>query len=310
MKVLVVGGAGYVGGAVVDILLEWDAHDFAVYDNLLYEDSYRKEVDFIFGDVRDQNKLSQVLKDYDAVVWLAAIVGDGACANNPELATAINQNAVGWLAEHFQGRIIFTSTCSVYGVHNTLLTEKSEINPLSVYAKTKYEAELLLKNKKATIFRLGTLYGIGDLFSRVRMDLVVNTLTYKACMENKIHIFGGEQYRPLLHVRDAARTIVNALEMKQRGVFNLAECNVKIIDLAKLVKSCFSALEIEETEVQYEDARNYRVSTNKAMDVLDFYTEEDIIRGIFEIRELIMSGRIKNIHSRRYLNVEFLKESM
>jgi len=250
------------------------------------------------------------LKDYDTIIWLAAIVGDGACASDPELAITINQHTVGWLAENFQGRIIFASTCSVYGAHDTLLNEKSEINPLSVYAKTKYEAELLLKDKEATIFRLGTLYGIGDLFSRVRMDLVVNTLTHKACVDNKIHVFGGEQYRPLLHVRDAARTIVSALDQKQRGIFNLAECNMKIIDLARLVKSCFSVLEIEETGSQHEDTRNYKVNINKAKDILEFYTEVDVIRGIYEIRDLIMSNRIKNIHSKRYLNAEFLKEKI
>ncbi len=310
MKVLVVGGAGYIGGAVVDVLLKWNDHDFTVFDNLLYEDSYRKEVDFIFGDVRDQDKLLSVLKDYDAVIWLAAIVGDGACANNPGLAIAINQNAVGWLAEHFQGRVIFTSTCSVYGAHDQLLNEESETNPLSIYAVTKYEAELLLGDKKATIFRLGTLYGIGDLFSRVRMDLVVNTLTYKACVANKVHVFGKEQYRPLLHVRDAARTIVEALDSKQHGIFNLAECNIKIIDLVKMVKSCFPTLEVEEIEVQHKDARNYKVDISKAKKFLNFKAKENVLKGIFEVRELIISNRIRNIYSKRYLNAEFVKERM
>lgn len=309
MKILVVGGAGYVGGAVTDILSKHTEHSFTVYDNMLYEDSYRKQVDFIFGDVRDQNKLLQtLLKDYDAVIWLAAIVGDGACANNPELAISVNENAVAWLAGHFQGKIIFTSTCSVYGANDSLLNEESKTNPLSVYASTKYNAELYLDNKDAIIFRLGTLYGIGDLFSRIRMDLVVNTLTYKACTANEIHVFDKEQYRPLLHVRDAARTIVKALDSEQQGIFNLAECNMKIADLVKMIKSCFPTLKVEETEVQHKDVRNYKVDTSKAKHLLDFKTEENVLKGIFEIREIITSNRIRNIHSKQYLNVEFIKE--
>lgn len=308
MKVLVVGGAGYVGGAVTDILSKSDDHSFIVYDNLLYEDSYRKEVKFVFGDVRDYEKLLFHLKYIDAVIWLAAIVGDGACAHNPEIAMAINRDSVKWLSENFQGKIIFMSTCSVYGAHDDLLDEESEVNPLSVYASTKYEAESFLMDRDAIVFRLGTLYGVSDRFARMRMDLVVNTLTYKACVDNKIQIFGGEQYRPLLHVRDTAQAIVKALDSQCQGVFNLAECNMKISDLAKILKSCFYGLEIEKVEIPYEDARNYKVDTSKAKNLLSFDPERDTLDGIFEIQGLIRSGRIKNIHSKQYSNAEFLKE--
>src|SRR5687767_14988333 len=114
MRVLVVGGAGYVGGAVTDLLAE-KGHDFRVFDALLYEESYRKQVPFYFGDVRRTEALRPHLEWADAIVWLAALVGDGACALNPEITTEINNNAVKWLSENFDGRIVFTSTCSVYG---------------------------------------------------------------------------------------------------------------------------------------------------------------------------------------------------
>ena len=145
MNVLVVGGAGYVGGAVTDALLTTD-HCIRVYDALLYEESYRKPVDFVFGDVRDQDRLLPHLKWADAVIWLAAIVGDGACQLNPEITIEVNQEAVGWLVHHFDGRIIFMSTCSVYGAQdNVELTEDSPTAPLSMYAASKLAAETYLR---------------------------------------------------------------------------------------------------------------------------------------------------------------------
>src|SRR5262245_32464455 len=113
MNVLIVGGTGYVGGAVTD-LLQSTGHNFRVYDGLLYEESYRKPVDFVCGDVRDWEQLLPHLQWADAVVWLAALVGDPACALHPEVSIAINHNSVQSLAEVFNGRIIFLSTCSVY----------------------------------------------------------------------------------------------------------------------------------------------------------------------------------------------------
>lgn len=164
MNVLVVGGAGYVGGAVTDILIKSE-HKVRVYDALLYEESYRKNMDFVYGDVRDPERLMPHLKWADTVVWLAALVGDGACALNPEISIAINQEPVGWLARNFEGRIIFLSTCSVYGAQDKILDENAPTNPLSVYAVTKLAAEKYLEGRDAIIFRLGTLFGVGDLFS-------------------------------------------------------------------------------------------------------------------------------------------------
>ncbi len=177
MNVLVVGGAGYVGGAVTDALLT-TGHCVRIYDALLYEESYRKPVDFIFGDVRDQDRLLPQLKWADAIIWLAAIVGDGACQLNPEITIEVNQEAVGWLVRHFDRRIVFMSTCSVYGAQdNVELTEDSLTAPLSMYAASKLAAETYLRGTNAITFRLGTLFGVGDEFARVRLDLVVNTLT-------------------------------------------------------------------------------------------------------------------------------------
>src|SRR5262245_5135806 len=139
MNVLVVGGAGYVGGAVSDLLRATE-HHVRIYDALLYEEAFRKPGDFVFGDVRDVGSLRPHLDWADAVVWLAALVGDPACALNPDVSVDINQESVRQLSENFDGRIIFLSTCSIYGAQDKELDETSKANPLSVYAVTKLKA--------------------------------------------------------------------------------------------------------------------------------------------------------------------------
>ncbi len=305
MKILVVGGAGYVGGAVTDLLAERD-HETRVFDALLYEEAYRKPVDFVYGDVRRPEALEPQLRWADAVVWLAALVGDPACALHPDVSVAINQESVGWLARHYGGRIIFLSTCSVYGAQDGLLDESSATNPLSVYAVTKLAAEQHLAGKNSLIFRLGTLFGVGDLFSRIRLDLVVNTITVKACQTGRIMVFGGGQYRPLLHVRDAARAIVDNLETASTGIFNLASGNIRIVDLAGLLRNHFPDLVVEQTERRFEDTRNYRVSSERAGRVLGVKPERSIDDGIEEIKALVDSHRLKDVDNPRYTNQKFL----
>jgi len=307
MNVLVVGGAGYVGGAVTDRLAETD-HNVRVFDLLLYEEAYRKSVDFVYGDVRDTEALAPQLEWADAVIWLAALVGDGACAINPELTKQINQDAVQYLAEHFDGRIVFMSTCSVYGAQDKELDESSPIQPLSVYAATKLAAEQHLQDRDAVTFRLGTLFGVGDLFARIRLDLVVNTLTARAYRRGQIEIFGGDQFRPLLHVGDAAKAAVDSLTTTHTGAFNLARQNVRIIDLAYQVRNHFPDLVIETTEMKFQDQRNYRANCTAARDVLGFKAEKSIDDGIDEMKYLLETHRLKDIDNPRYTNQKFLKQ--
>lgn len=305
MNVLVVGGAGYVGGAVTDLLMQSN-HNQRVYDALLYEESYRKQVDFVYGDVRDTDRLMPHLKWADAVIWLAALVGDGACGLNPEISVSVNQESVKWLTQHYDGRIVFMSTCSVYGAQDAVLDETSLTGPLSVYASTKLGAEDCLKGKNAIVFRLGTLFGVGDLFARIRMDLVVNTLTARAYRQGKISVFGGDQFRPLLHVKDAARAAVENVMTKPTGVFNLARQNVRIVDLAYQVRNHFPDLIVDQTPMKFQDARNYRASSEKAQKVLGFKAVYSIDDGIDEIKELLESHRLKDVDNPRYTNQTFL----
>ena len=306
MNVLVVGGAGYVGGGIVDKLKE--NHSVTVYDSLIYEESYRKDIKFVYGDIRDHEKLLELLNSNDAVIWLAALVGDGACAINPELTFQINSESVKFLAENFKKRIVFLSTCSVYGAQEGMLDESSSINPLSEYASSKVQAEEYLQNSNAIIFRLGTLFGISDEFSRIRLDLVVNILVTKALSEGKLTVFGGDQWRPLLHVNDVANAINHTLENEVTGVFNLHYKNFKIIDIANKIIEKVPTAKIETTPMKFQDARNYQVSSEKLFNKTGFRAQVDLSTGIDEVYQLISSKRIKDVNHIRYSNQNFLEK--
>jgi len=306
VNILVVGGAGYVGGGIVDKLKQ--THTVTVYDSLIYEESYRKDVNFVYGDIRNHDKLLPLLKDNDAVIWLAALVGDGACSINPELTFEINSESVKFLANNFDKRIIFLSTCSVYGAQEGLLDESSSINPLSEYASSKVQAEEYLSDSNAIIFRLGTLFGISDEFSRIRLDLVVNILVTKALTEGKLTVFGGEQWRPLLHVVDVANAIAHTIESDITGIFNLHYKNFKIVDIAKAIIEKVPSASIETTPMKFQDARNYQVSSEKLYKESGFKASTNLAKGIEEVYDLISNNRIKNVQHNRYSNQNFLEE--
>ena len=307
MKVLVVGGAGYVGGVVTDLFIK-KKHNVIVYDNLTYEESFRKKCHFVNADIRNKKILKKYLKWADVVVWMAALVGDGACSINPQITFDINSESVRFLAKNFKKKIIFFSTCSVYGEQDGLIDEEAKLNPLSIYAKSKIKAENYLKNSKAFIFRLGTLFGVGDEYSRIRMDLAVNTLTAKAFFEKRLTIFGGEQYRPLLHVKDAARAIVYVSNSKKYGTYDLGYKNYKILDLGKEIRSIFkNKVQIKKISMKFQDTRNYRVKCIKMKKILKFKPTYTVKDGVNEIYNLLYTKRIKNINDPRYTNQKFLE---
>jgi nucleoside-diphosphate-sugar epimerase len=302
-KVLVVGGAGYIGGAVTELLIA-EKIPFSVYDSLVYEPHYLKKVDFVCGDVRDTARLKPLLANYTHVIWLAAIVGDGACEVSPELTVDVNQSTVGWLAENYHGRVVFTSTCSVYGQYDSEVDEAAPVLPLSLYAKTKLAAEALLPAENSLIFRLGTAFGVSDTYSRPRMDLVVNYMTTNALTKGELTVFGGTQWRPLVHVKDIAQAIVANLERPVRGIYNLAAENLQIKDLAAIVGK-MTGCRVKYTDQRFQDQRNYHVGTKKALrdGVYNPNTMRTVQDGVREIAELVGLGRIKQTENEIYFNV-------
>ncbi len=306
-KVLLVGGAGYIGGLTADYLIR-EGFDVTVYDNLLYEERYLKEVNFIYGDIRDTKKLYQVSEDFDTIVLMAALVGDPACSVDPFLTEEINYTSIKNFCEVVSPKkhLIFMSTCSVYGAQDGILTEESNTNPLSSYASTKLMSEKHILDKNGTIFRLGTVFGLGDTYSRIRMDLVVNVLTMKAVKDGVITINGGNQWRPIISVKDIAEYITEACREKHRGVFILAKENVIIRELGERVAKLVPNTRINYTEISFQDARNYRVDNSKSLKVFKYKPQISVEDEVKRMFSLFNENRIGNPEDRTYHNGEFL----
>lgn len=331
-NILVTGGAGYIGDCVVENLLNADCN-VTVVDNLMYGGAYmrrhlsrssmrttlnlpvgRGNLVFSGADIRNMEYLEPLIYEYDwdAVVHLAAIVGDGACAAKPEFTLSVNEEATKNIAEICKDKnlkMVFASTCSVYGANNDLLDESSPTNPLSLYAGTKLSAEKYVAEvPNHLIFRLGTVFGVSTEFARLRCDLVANILTYKAVQGQPLTVFGGEQWRPLIHVRDVGRLFAKAaLENKPSGTYILSAGNFTIRQVAELIKKVVAPnVKVNVTDMKFEDQRNYKVSTKKA-ESTGFTTEMTLIDGIQEMRDLVTAGRVADVWSPSFHNAKFLE---
>ena len=305
-RILVVGGAGYLGSALVPMLLN-RGYAVRVLDSLLFSDQSLKparnyaQFELIRGDVRDIQAVVQATKSCDAIIHLAAIVGDPACEENPVLAAEINRAATRMLIDVGRGygvrRFVFASTCSVYGASEFLMDEHAQVAPISLYAQTKVDSEQILLDAKSsnfhpTILRLATLFGLSP---RRRFDLVVNLLTARAIRMGKITIFNGEQWRPFMHVYDAARAFVACLEMKNLDVisgevFNAGSngLNHRLSEVAQKILQVVPSLAVE--RVNNEDRRNYRVSFDKIHRRLGFLCERSLEEGIQEMAGMVMTS--------------------
>ena len=310
-RVLLVGGAGYIGGLTCDYLLESEyGFDVTVYDNLLYENRFLKEIPFIFGDIRDTEKLYEVSKGYDVIVLMAALVGDPACSVDPELTEEINHKAIQDFCEVVspEKHIIFMSTCSVYGAQDELLDEESETNPLSSYASTKLKSEAHVAKLGGTIFRLGTVFGLGDTYSRLRMDLVVNVLTMKAIKYGEITINGGEQWRPIISVIDIAGYVVEACHTEYDGVYALAMENVVIRELGERVAAMIPGTKINYVDISFQDARNYRVDNGKSLEGFIYQPWVTVEHEVARMQKIFEERRVGDAEDKVYHNGAYLTD--
>lgn len=316
-KVLVIGGAGYLGSVLCRRLLE-KGYKVRAYDNLTYGQDGIKELlnnsnfEFFEGDIRDISSIVQAIKGVDAVIHLGAIVGDPACAQEPGKTLEINYLATKMIVEtckYFQiNRFIFASTCSVYGQSSSSdeqLTEESKLNPLSLYAETKIKCEQSIlsaidDNFSPTILRMATLYGYSP---NMRFDLAFNLLTAKAFFEKEIMIFGGDQWRPWLHLEDAAKVYIKCLESPLKkikgGIFNVVSENHKVIDIGRTINSFFPEAKLNINQ-RDSDKRNYNVSFAKISNVLRFKPEKKITDGVVEIKSAIENGLVSDYKNPNY----------
>lgn len=325
MNILVTGGAGYIGHFVTKKLLEL-GYSVTVLDNLSYgkkgfeEYAGQEGFDFVFGDICDLKAVVRAVKGKDAVIALAAIVGDPACNLDPD--ETINTNylstkiMIDVCEQYGVKRIVFASSCSVYGdTKDSIADEDFTLNPLSLYAKTRIMSEHCLLNApksiSSVILRLATVFGYS---ARMRFDLVVNFLTARAFFKKNFTIFGGDQWRPLVHVQDAADAFVAAAlavdETVNRKIFNVGsgKNNLTIEQVGNIVNRIIPEATVE-IKKEVEDKRNYRVSFERLENDLGLTCRRSVEDSVKEIVDHLQRGEIKNFEDDIYYNVRYIYKS-
>lgn len=321
-SVLVVGGAGYIGSLLSERLLQL-GYKVRVLDALLYGKEPLRTVlrhpDFqlMVGDCRNIRDVVSAIKDVDAIVDLAAIVGDPACEQDQGAAREINYGATRMLIEvakgHGVGRFLFASSCSVYGATDHEMDEQSEVQPISLYAQTKVDSEKALLATQSddfhpTILRFATVFGLGY---RPRFDLVVNLLTARAYQDGKITIFNGQQWRPFIHVRDVVEAIVTAMEAPVRlvsgEIFNVGDSalNHTLQNVSEIIEEIFPGTHVE--HIANSDRRNYRVNFDKIRNRLGFKARYTVEYGVKDLKAAFEKQIIRDYKDLRYHNQRFLE---
>jgi nucleoside-diphosphate-sugar epimerase len=319
---LVTGGSGYIGALLVQELREAQ-HEVRVLDSLLHgqqdiaAEQEQAGVEVIRADIRDVDARKRALAGADAIVHLAAIVGDPACGRDPELSDEVNVQATrGLVADAGEAgveRLVFASTCSNYGrmADPTVpITEDGELSPVSLYAEQKVSMEKLIlggqeSSVKPTCLRFATVYGVGR---RMRFDLTVNEFTRDLWGDRELEVFGEQFWRPYIHVRDAGRAVRTVLEAPQEqvanNVFNAGRSgeNYRKLDLVEEIGK-----QIDRGKVSYvkrdEDPRDYKVSFDKIRAELGFETRMTVPDGIAEIIAALDAGKFGDPYNARYRNI-------
>ena len=293
MKVLITGGAGYLGSNLTRHLLE-AGYSVTVLDNLMYDQVTllhlfgNPKFQFELGDVRDKKLLQDLVGLNDVIIPLAAIVGMPACKANPELTVAVNYQQVADIVEVLRDdqKLILPNTNSQYGSSDSIITEESPFNPLSLYAKTKCDAEnTMLANGNGVSLRLATVFGVSP---RMRTDLLVNDFVYKSVVDGYLVLFEAHFKRNYIHVQDIARTfqfIIENYEKCKGQAFNvgLSTANLSKLELAEKIKSHIPSLVIKQDDFKEDfDKRNYIVS-NEKLESLGWKPIYDLDYGIKQL---------------------------
>jgi nucleoside-diphosphate-sugar epimerase len=323
-KVLVIGGAGYIGSALIEELLN-QGLDVSVLDAMHFGEETLSRVaghpnlTLIREDFRHIEALTRAVSGVGSVIHLGGLVGDPACAVDSELTVDVNVTATKVIGEIAKARgvrrFIFASSCSVYGACDEIVDETSRFNPQSLYGRSKVASEAVLgalnsPDFAVTCLRFATIYGISG---RTRFDLVVNLLCAKAVRDRMITVYGADQWRPFVHVEDVARAIMTTLRAPIHLVageaFNVGSDaqNYTLGEVAELIHSQAPDAEIT-TDDTFVDKRNYRVSFAKIRARLGFEPAWTIERGIAQVVALVRSNQVGHYSLPTYSNVLYLKE--
>lgn len=295
---LITGGAGYIGRVLIESApKDWK---ITVLDNLMFGNSQfvpPNGIDFIKGDIRDETILDKITKATDAIIHLAGIVGAASYKKNPTAALEINCKATEKIIEltrKHKKKLVFMSTCSAYGFNPEICTEETTPNPVDEYSVSKIisEKDIQERLEDYTIFRLGTVYGWSP---RMRFDLIINRIIEKKLWNEAIEIFGGMQWRPFIHVRDAAKALALAVDKQtESGIMNLVGENYQILDVAKQITDNLRIIP------EREDNRSYRADNAKIKRILNWNAEMTITKTVQEFKKLNYNERIYHNHEWNY----------
>lgn len=323
MKVLVTGGAGYIGSVLVRQLLS-KGYQVRAFDSLkfggdaLYDVMLNPHFEFMLGDIRNKEEVEKALEGIDAVAHLAAIVGDPACKKYSEEAKQTNWDGSVALFEAAEKagvkRFVFASTCSNYGKMpdpDSFVTETSALNPVSLYAelKVKFEKYLLEERKDSricsTALRFSTVYGFSP---RIRFDLTVNEFTRNAAINGEQEIWGAQFWRPYCHVDDLARSIILVLESAEEkvraNVFNVGSTEENYNKGMIIEEVCKVVPNVKVHYVESsEDPRDYRVNFDKIKNELGYTITKKVPQGVQEIYTLIKTGIVTDSFGQKFRNI-------
>jgi len=321
-KILVTGAAGYIGSVLVRQLLNKDyfvrGADILFFGGESLLDIYNHpHFEFIKGDICQEGFVDQILDGVTDVIHLAAIVGDPACAKQPELAKQINLEASKLLFnkcnENGIKKFIFASTCSNYGKMegNDFLNENSPLNPISLYAELKVKFEKYILESpindsfSPTALRFSTVYGLSP---RMRFDLTVNEFIREVTLNNHLEIFGEQFWRPYCHVEDLARSCIMVLEAPiqkvKKNVFNVGatDQNYQKKMIAEEILKIIPGANIKYIH-KSEDPRDYRVDFSKIKKMLGYSITKEVPDGLQEIFKVIKDGIISDPYLPKYKNI-------
>jgi nucleoside-diphosphate-sugar epimerase len=306
MKILITGGAGYVGTSLIPQLLE-KKYKVHVYDNLLFGGDqilpFFRDPDFTFtkGDIRDRDSLKKAVSDAEVIIHLAAIVGYPACRKDPDLAKSVNVDGTKNLIEVSSNSqlILYGSTGSNYGAVEDICTEESPLNPLSLYGQTKTLAEkMILENRKAIAWRFATAFGVS---ARLRLDLLINDFTYKAVTQGYLVVYEKHFMRTFIHVQDMGRAFLFGIENQRKmagNVYNVGseKMNYSKEQICEMIRVKTNAY-IHYADVGEDaDKRNYTVSYKK-INSLGYKTTITVEEGIEELARVCNAIQFRNPYS-------------
>ena len=291
---LITGGAGYIGSILVNLAPEnWN---ITVLDNCIMgntQTNFQREVNFVKEDIRNAIIVEDLIKKSDVVIHLAGIVGEASFQKNPKASWEINQVAtekIVDLIKKYNKKLIFMSTCSVYGFQTEICTEETTPNPVDDYSRSKLKSEQYIQEnlQNYIIFRLGTVFGWSP---RMRFDIIINRIIEKMLWNEPIEIFGGKQWRPFIHAKDAGKALIFAAEKPIKNeIINIVGENHQLIDVAKQITSNLKIIS------QKEDNRSYHVNNEKIKEKLDWNADMTIEKTINEFKKVKYMEKIYHNH--------------